>query len=94
MAVLNITATPAILQLVGWFEIALGLFVAIKPNIILLWFIFFWKAFTESLYAFAGNPVDIFETIERWGNYGAPLALIVILYFMNGKKNQLMNSVG
>ena len=94
MAVLNITATPAILQIVGWFEIMLGLFVAIKPNIKILWFIFFWKIFTESLYAFAGNPVDIFETIERWGDYGAPLALMVILYFMNAKKNQLMNSVG
>lgn len=89
MAVLNITATPAILQIVGWFEILLGLFVTIKPNIKLLWFIFFWKIFTESLYPFAGNLVDVFETIERWGDYGGPLALMLILYFKNAKNIEL-----
>ena len=90
MAVLNITATPVILQIVGWFEIILGLFVTIKPNVKLLWFILFWKIFTESLFPFAGNLIDIFETIERWGNYGGPLALMLIIYFKEEKKKSII----
>ncbi len=76
----GIAATPGLLGAIGWFEIALGMLVAIRISVPLLWFVFFWKLFTESLYPFAGQAVDIFETIERWGDYGACVALILILH--------------
>jgi len=75
----GLAATPGLLGAIGWFEIALGVLVALRASVPLLWFVFAWKLFTESLYPFAGRAVDVFETIERWGDYGACVALILIL---------------
>ena len=77
---IGIPATPSMVGLVGWLEIVLGAFVALRPAVPLIWFIFFWKLATESIYPFAGKSVDIFETIERWGDFGACIALLIILY--------------
>jgi uncharacterized membrane protein YphA (DoxX/SURF4 family) len=76
---IGLPPSAGILVAVGWFEIALGLAIALRPLPHLVWLAFFWKLFTESLYAFAGEPIDVFETIERWGDYGIPIALLLIL---------------
>ena len=89
LSVLSITGTPQVLQAIGIFEIILGVIAIIKPSISLIWFILVWKLFTESLYPFAGKAVDIFETIERWGDYGGPVALLLILYFMKSNKGSV-----
>jgi uncharacterized membrane protein YphA (DoxX/SURF4 family) len=65
------------LIMTGVFEIVLGLLVLIRPNKALLLLIVFWKVFTELLYPVSGDW--FFEFIERFGSYGAPLALYVIV---------------
>jgi uncharacterized membrane protein YphA (DoxX/SURF4 family) len=82
---IGIQPSSALLVAIGWFEILLGVAIAARPWIPLIWFAFFWKLFTESLYPFAGSPVDVFEWIERWGDYGIPIALILILRRSRGE---------
>lgn len=76
---IGIQPTSALLVAIGWFEILLGVAIAARPWIPLVWFAFFWKLLTESLHPFAGAPLDVFEWIERWGDYGIPIALLLIL---------------
>ena len=64
------------LVLVGAFEILLGILVLVRPFRPLLVFILIWKLFTEFLYPLSGAP--FWEFIERWGSYGAPLALVFL----------------
>lgn len=73
------------LTLVGWFEIVLGLVALFKPFPAVLIFILIWKVFTELLYPISGTPV--WEFIERFGDYGAPLALL----FLVRQKKTLQN---
>jgi hypothetical protein len=63
--------------IVGWFEIALALAVAVRPMAGLLLFIAAWKLATEFLFVTAGAPV--WEFVERAGSYAAPIALAVLL---------------
>lgn len=65
------------LVLIGWFEITLGLLVIMKPLRPILIFIVIWKIGTELLYPISGAP--IWEFIERFGSYGAPFALFLLL---------------
>ncbi len=67
------TATTAI---VGWFEIALGAAVAVRPAVGLLVFVAAWKLATEFLFVTAGAP--IWEFVERAGSYAAPMALAIL----------------
>jgi hypothetical protein len=61
-------------DVVGWFEIGLGLAILAWPWAGLLLLAFVWKVGTESLRSLAGEPV--WEFIERGGSYAAPLALL------------------
>jgi hypothetical protein len=63
--------------LVGWFELALAVAVAVRPAVGVLLFVTLWKLATESLFVVAGDP--IWEVLERAGSYAAPLALAVLL---------------
>ena len=82
---IGIPATHTFIAAVGWFEILLGVIVAARPMIPVVWFILAWKIATELLYPIAGDPVDIFETIERWGDYGGCVALLLILYYYRNR---------
>lgn len=62
---------------VGIFEFAMAAVVLIKPVPLLLVFICLWKIASESLFVVAGSPV--WEVIERFGSYAAPLALALLL---------------
>jgi hypothetical protein len=64
--------------MVGWFEIALALAVAIRPTVTLLVFVLVWKLATESLFLASGAP--IWELVERAGSYAAPAALAAMLF--------------
>lgn len=64
------------LTLFGWFEILLGIAIIIRPYGWLLLFSMFLKIGIELLYPISGYPY--WEFIERWGSYGAPLALFYI----------------
>jgi hypothetical protein len=62
--------------IVGWFEIALAVAVAVRPMVGLLVFVCAWKLATEFLFVFAGAP--LWEFVERAGSYAAPLALAIL----------------
>lgn len=74
------TATQ-LLFLVGITDIALALLILIKPvRIVLLWMTFwgFWTALVRPL---VGEP--IWDFVERWTNWGAPLALFFLIKHRN-----------
>jgi hypothetical protein len=58
---------------IGWFEIALALGVAVRPMVGVLLFVTAWKLATQSLFIVAGAP--IWEFVARAGSCAAPLAL-------------------
>lgn len=79
-AAVGLTLTRAQLQRFGLFEMALGCLVLLRPRwTALVAFVAVYKLATESLHPLAGHPVDIFETVERMGDYIAPLAVVVLL---------------
>jgi len=69
----------ALIPLLGWFEMALGLLIIARPSVSLLVFVFVWKVGTEWLRPMAGEP--LWEFIERGGSYAAPLALLLLRHW-------------
>jgi hypothetical protein len=66
----------SLMPIVGSMDIFLGILMIIFPiRIIPLWLIF-WGAVTASLRPMSGEPFA--EFIERAGNFGAPLALLLV----------------
>ncbi len=66
----------------GAFEILLAILVLWKPRMTgLMIFILIFKLMIESIYPLRGTAFDIFETIERVGDYLIPLCLIIIYKF-------------
>lgn len=66
----------ALVPLVGWFELLLGVAVILSPLPILLVVMFIWKIATELLYPASGAPW--WEFVERGGSYAAPLGLLIL----------------
>lgn len=67
------------LYIFAGFEALLAFTVLIKPRLTgLMFFILLFKLFIESIYPLRGIPYDIFETIERMGDYLIPLVLYII----------------
>ncbi len=65
-----------LLVLVGYADILAALVILLRPiNIVLLWAAFwgFWTALVRPL---VGEP--IWDFVERWANWGAPLALLLL----------------
>lgn len=61
---------------IGLFDLLMAIVILIKPiRIVLLWATFwgFWTALVRPL---VGEP--IWDFIERWANWGAPLALLLL----------------
>lgn len=69
------TATT-LLPLIGAMDIILALLVLVKPIPIALLWMSFWGFWTALLRPLAGEP--IWDFIERFTNWGAPLALLFI----------------
>ena len=66
-----------ILYFIGLLDLIMALIVLVKPiRIVILWAAFwgFWTALVRPL---VGEP--IWDFVERWANWGAPLALILVL---------------
>ncbi|QQG45180.1 MAG: hypothetical protein HYW89_04250 [Candidatus Sungiibacteriota bacterium] len=67
-----------LLFLVGLLDLLVALVVLIKPvKIVLLWAVF-WGFWTALLRPLVGEP--IWDFVERWANWGAPLALLLLLW--------------
>jgi hypothetical protein len=77
-ASLGVVLEPSALRLIGWGEIAAGVAVLATDSPALLLAITLWKVATELLHPVAGSAMDVFEWIERGGDYFAPLALIAL----------------
>lgn len=71
------TVAGQLLILVGLVDVAVALIILLRPiRLVLLWAAFwgFWTALVRPL---VGEP--IWDFIERWTNWGAPLALLTLL---------------
>jgi hypothetical protein len=85
-AAAGLAPTPALLAAIGLLEIALGLAVLARPAPAVLLFVVAWKIGTELLRPLAGEP--IWEFVERWSNYTAPLALLYVRHHMRRDRSQ------
>ncbi|MFI5157165.1 MAG: hypothetical protein ACHQEM_13320 [Chitinophagales bacterium] len=65
-----------LMPLVGSMDVLLGICMIIYPIRIITFWLIFWGAVTASLRPMSGEPFA--EFIERAGNFGAPLALLLI----------------
>ena len=73
----EIGIATTLLTLVGLLDMLVAFIILIRPiRIVVLWAAFwgFWTAFVRPI---VGEP--IWDFIERWANWGAPLALLLIL---------------
>lgn len=75
---LGVPADVPFLIAVGAFEFLLAAAVLLARSPGLLVVVLVWKLGSELLYPLAGTAADVFEFVERWGDYGTPLALITI----------------
>ena len=66
-----------LLFIVGVTDIALAILILIKPIRIALLWMAFWGFWTALLRPLVGMP--IWDFIERWANWGAPLALLLLI---------------
>lgn len=66
-----------LLLLVGVIDIALALLILIKPVRLALLYMAFWGLWTALLRPIVGEP--IWDFVERWANWGAPLALLLLI---------------
>ncbi|MEO6004412.1 MAG: hypothetical protein ABIZ04_07645 [Opitutus sp.] len=76
-AALGVVDPTALVPAIGAFEFLLAALVLCRPTPYLLVGIAGWKLATEFLFIFSGSPV--WEVIERFGSYTAPLALAMLL---------------
>ena len=73
----DVALATKLLFIVGVIDITLAIFVLIKPiRPILLWMAF-WGFFTAVVRPLVGE--SFWDFIERWANWGAPLALFLLL---------------
>lgn len=70
------------------FEIALALVVLFKPINSVLYFVCFYKLTTELLFPVSGSLIDVFETIERSGDYFIPLIYISLNNYLQRSNHQ------
>jgi len=66
-----------LMPVVGTVDIVMGIAVLVSPQPIVLLYMSVWAAWTALLRPLAGETP--FETMERAGNYGVPLALLLLV---------------
>lgn len=73
----DVGTAAQLLFLVGIIDIASAFLILIRPvRIVLLWMVF-WGFWTALLRPLVGEP--IWDFVERWANWGAPLALLLLI---------------
>ena len=72
----------ALMPLIGTLDIALGIFVLFRPVRAAVLYMAVWALWTASLRPLSGDSV--FEMFERAGNYGVPLAFLLLLGIPRG----------
>lgn len=72
------TATAAqLLFIIGVMDVVLAILILIKPVRLALLWMTFWGFWTALLRPLVGMPV--WDFIERWANWGVPLALLLLI---------------
>src|SRR3989338_1925087 len=66
-----------LLFFIGLLDIVLAVLILIKPIRIALLWMTFWGFWTALLRPLVGMP--IWDFVERWANWGAPLALLLLV---------------
>jgi hypothetical protein len=66
-----------IMPVIGIMDILLALLILVKPIRIAILWMALWGFWTALLRPVGGEP--IWDFIERWANWGAPLALLMLL---------------
>jgi len=66
-----------LMPVVGTIDILMGIAVLFSPRPFVLLYMAVWATWTALLRPLTGEPV--FETLERAGNYGVPLAMLLLL---------------
>ena len=66
-----------LLFLIGIIDVTLAILILIKPMRPALLYMVFWGFWTALLRPLVGQP--IWDFVERWANWGAPLALYYLL---------------
>jgi hypothetical protein len=76
-----------LLLLIGVIDITLAIIVLVKPVRLALLWMTFWGFWTALIRPLVGEP--IWDFIERWANWGAPLALLLLLGWSKNWKEWL-----
>lgn len=72
----DVGVASQLLFLIGLMDLLIALIVLIKPIPIVLLWATIWGFWTALVRPFVGEP--IWDFIERWANWGAPLALLLL----------------
>jgi hypothetical protein len=80
-----------IMPWLGSVDILLGLTLLFYPTKAVLWWLVVWAAVTAFLRPMSGEPIP--EFIERAGNFGAPLTLLVLCSDRGALFNEMFSSV-
>ncbi|MEK7521071.1 MAG: DoxX family membrane protein [Patescibacteria group bacterium] len=76
-----------LLFLVGLIDVAVAILVLLKPIRLALLWMAIWGFWTALLRPIVGEPV--WDFVERWANWGAPLALLLLLGWPKERKEWL-----
>ena len=73
----EISTAATILTLIGLVDLLVALIILVRPiRAVVLWAAF-WGFWTALVRPIVGEP--IWDFVERWANWGAPLALLLLL---------------
>ena len=73
----NAQTATTILWFIGLLDVSLAILILIKPIRLAILWMAFWGFWTALMRPIAGD--SIFEFVERWANWGAPLALLLLV---------------
>lgn len=73
----DVNLATQLLFLAGLVDIALALLILVRPVRIALLWMAFWGFWTALIRPIVGEP--IWDFVERWANWGAPLALLLLI---------------
>lgn len=71
------TVATQLLFLIGILDVSLALLILLRPVRMALLFMAFWGFWTALLRPLVGEP--IWDFVERWANWGAPFALLLLV---------------
>jgi hypothetical protein len=86
---IGVHADRTFLRCVGAAEMGAAVAVFVRPSRGLLLGIACWKVSSELLYPMAGGLTDVWEWVERGGDYVAPLALRFVLCFLDRNESPI-----